>query len=193
MTGRTPQRRIRGTLVGVAGLMILPIVAPGPAGAQVDPAGRDGMIRSAVSAAPDEVSRSATVRDWQGNVLREGTNGWTCLPDMADQPGDSPMCLDPVWMAWVDAWQNKKPFQADRVGFGYMLQGDFPTSNTDPYARESTPDNQWIENGGPHVMILVPDAIALEGLPRTPHGQGPYVMWEGTPYVHIMLPVPRKP
>lgn len=193
MTGRTPQRRIHAALLGAAGFLLLPLLTPGPARAQADPAGRDAMIRSAMSAAPDEVSRSATVRDWQGNVLREGTNGWTCMPDMADLPGDSPMCLDAVWMAWVDAWQNKKPFRADRVGFGYMLQGDFPGSNTEPYARKASPDNEWVENSGPHVMILVPDAAALADLPRTPHGQGPYVMWEGTPYVHIMLPVPRKP
>ncbi len=193
MMPRSPRRRIGGPAVGAAGLLALLLLAPVAAGAQVDPAARDAMIRSAMSAAPAEVSLAATVRDWQGNILREGTNGWTCMPDMADQRGDSPMCLDAVWMAWVDAWQNKKPFRADRMGFGYMLQGDFPTSNTDPYAQKATPDNQWLEDSGPHVMILVPDATALADLPRTPHEQGPWVMWDGTPYVHIMLPVSRKP
>jgi hypothetical protein len=159
MTQWTP-RPPTGAIVGAAGLLTVLLLTPASVGAQADPAARDAIIRSAMSAAPEEVSRAATVRDWQ---------------------------------AWVDAWQNERPFRTDRMGFGYMLQGDFPTSNTDPSAQEETPDNQWIEDSGPHVMILVPDAAALAGLPRTPHQSGPWVMWDGTPYVHIMLPVPRKP
>lgn len=195
MTRPTPRGRVHGPVAGAAGLLtvLLLLLPAGPLGAQADPAAREAMIRSALSGGPEDVASAATVRDWQGNILREGSNGWTCLPDMADLPGNSPMCLDSIWMAWVEAWQNKKPFRASRVAFGYMLQGDFPTSNTDPYAQAATHDNQWIEDSGPHVMILVPDAAALEGLPRTPHENGPWVMWDGTPYAHIMLPVPRKP
>lgn len=190
---RGPVTLVRALLAGglIAGLA----VAAPPLAAQADApsANREAMIRSAMSAAPAEISAKAAIQDWQGNTLREGSNGWTCMPDMADKPGDSPMCLDEVWMKWADAWMNKKSFSTDRVAFGYMLQGDFPTSNTDPYATEATPDNEWVENSGPHVMILVPDVSMLEGLSRTPHERGPWVMWEGTPYVHVMMPAPRQP
>ena len=37
-------------------------------------------------------------------------------------------------------------------------------------------------------MIIVPDAALLEGVPTDPNAGGPYVMWKGTPYAHIMMP-----
>jgi len=40
------------------------------------------------------------------------------------------------------------------------------------------------------LMILVPDpARALAGLSRDPTSGGPYVMWVGTDYAHIMVPI----
>jgi hypothetical protein len=45
--------------------------------------------------------------------------------------------------------------------------------------------------GVPHLMIIVPNSSALEGLPTDPSGGGPWVMWQNTPYVHIMVPMPK--
>ena len=43
-------------------------------------------------------------------------------------------------------------------------------------------------------MVLVPDTAQLEGLLwADPHNGGPYVMWKGTPYAHIMVPVGDRP
>jgi hypothetical protein len=41
-------------------------------------------------------------------------------------------------------------------------------------------------------MIAVPDLKAVDGLPNDPDNGGPYVMWKGTPYAHIMAPVAVK-
>jgi hypothetical protein len=38
-------------------------------------------------------------------------------------------------------------------------------------------------------MILVPDLKALQGMSTDPTGGGPYVMYSGTPYAHIMAPI----
>ncbi len=38
-------------------------------------------------------------------------------------------------------------------------------------------------------MIIVPDVEMLAGLPTDPHSGGPWVMYKGTPYAHIMIPV----
>ena len=35
-----------------------------------------------------------------GKVLRQGTNGWACVPD-GPSPGVDPMCVDKGGMAWV--------------------------------------------------------------------------------------------
>ena len=80
-----------------------------------------------------------------------------------------------------------------RVGFGYMLQGDMPVSNTDPFATAPTATNQWIQDGAPHIMLLLPDQRLLDSLPTDPASGGPFVMWKGTPYAHVMLPAPIPP
>jgi len=153
---------------------------------------KDAMIRDALRAAMPSITDKATIKDWQGNTLREGSNGWVCFPTPTGFTAESsPMCLDKTWQAWADAWANKKPFKAERVGISYMLRGDSGASNTDPYATGSTPDNEWVVSG-PHLMLLVPDAASLDAIPTDHHSGGPFVMWKGTPYAHVMVPVPSK-
>jgi len=175
MTHRTP------ALLLAAGALLLLVQ---PAAAQ----NNEKIIKNALSAAPAGIAAHAAVMDFDGNILREGTNGYTCLPDMPDVPGNSPMCLDETWLAWAGAWMNKMdPPPVTEVSIAYMLQDDSPVSNIDPFATEPTADNEWIVNTGPHLMILVPDPASLEGMSDDP-GPGPFVMWKGTPYVHIMVP-----
>ncbi len=37
-------------------------------------------------------------------------------------------------------------------------------------------------------MMLMPKAM-LKDLPRDPFASGPYVMWDNTPMVHVMVPM----
>jgi hypothetical protein len=39
------------------------------------------MIASATSAGPASVTDNATVKDHEGNVLKQGNNGFTCYPE----------------------------------------------------------------------------------------------------------------
>jgi len=149
-------------------------------------------IREALSAAPPAIAKTATVKDWQGNVLKQGDGAYTCFPTPPAMKGIGPMCLDKAWLDWREAWMNKKQdFKADGVGIAYMLQGDTGVSNTDPYATQKTADNDWVVSG-PHTMVLVPDTSALDAIPTDHHNGGPFVMWKGTPYVHIMVPMGNK-
>lgn len=180
------------------------LLAAGAASAQSDAPSRGGadeMIRSASSAAPLSVTGGATIvdgtmppsGDGEPAVLREGTNGWVCMPDNPDVPGDSPACLDEAWRGFLAALvEGEEPPARSELGVAYMLRGDFPVSNRDPSATEPAPDNEWIHDSGPHVMLLVPDPEMLEGLPTSP-GDGPWVMWAGTPWAHVMVPVPGMP
>lgn len=141
-------------------------------------------IEAALKAGPPDVAKHATVKDPNGTVLRKGSNGWTCYPE----PHDA-MCLDATWEAWMAAYMKKAPFKADRVGLAYMLAGDIRgASNVDPFAAGPTADNQWVVEG-PHVMILLPDPKMLDAFTTDPNTGGPYVMWKGTPYAHVMVPV----
>ena len=144
-------------------------------------------IADALSAAWPGMAENATVVDWEGNVLREGSNGFTCMPTPPMLEGKAPMCMDNEWMEWADAWSKKGDYAADTLGISYMLAGDEGASNTDPYAEGPTDDNEWIREGA-HLMILAPAAL-LEAHPTDPDNGGPYVMWKGTPYAHLMVPV----
>ena len=151
------------------------------------------MIEAALSAAPPHIAETAEVRDMQGNVLREGDGSYTCLPPPQGFAG--PMCMDAPFLAWMNALMKREEPQIDRIGLSYMLAGDGAAggaSNIDPAARTPTADNDWVVEG-PHVMIIVPDPALLEGLPTTPVENGPYVMWAGTPYAHVMMPVAERP
>ena len=140
-------------------------------------------------AAPSNVLEHATIlnmgADGKMKPIQEGNNGWTCM-----DPGGAPMCGDSGAMEWAQAWVSKGP-SPQKLGFIYMLKGDTGASNTDPYAAGEKPDNNWIKTGS-HVMIVGAEAKGM--LAGYPHGAKadptkPYVMWTGTPYEHLMLPV----
>jgi len=90
-------------------------------------------------------------------------------------------------MAWAKAWQAKESFTAEALGIAYMLAGDAGASNIDPYAEGPSEDNQWIKEG-PHLMIIAPSAL-LDAYPTDPENGGSYLMWKGTDYQHLMVPV----
>jgi hypothetical protein len=100
----------------------------------------------------------------------------------------TPMCADKNGMEWAHAVMTRTA-PPDKIGFMYMLNGDTGASNTDPFATAQTPDNHWVTTG-PHVMILGSGTKAL-GYPRTADADPtkPSVMWAGTQYEHVMIPV----
>ena len=176
------------TLVLLGALALL-AAGTGPARAEDDAT----LIKSAESAAPAAISSKATIYavndKGEMRTVRKGTNGWWCMPDTPATPGPDPMCGDANSMEWAMAWIGKKDPPKDKVGFMYMLAGGTDASNTDPYATAPTDTNNWIKTG-PHVMVL--NAMdKMQGYPTspTPDTSQPYVMWAGTPYAHLMLPV----
>lgn len=148
----------------------------------------DAKIAHARSAAPAAISAEATVVV-DGEVVAEGSNGWTCLPDT--MPGDgAPMCNDAVWMELLGAVGAQEPFETDRIGVSYMLQGEpegSGVSNSTPYHPDHANAEDYVETG-PHLMIVVPKGM-LEGISDDPSAGGPYVMWKDTPYAHLMVPL----
>ena len=116
-------------------------------------------------------------------TLQTGSNGFTCFVD----PAGTPQCADANAMEWRKAVGGKAE-PPDKTGFIYMMAGDVGTSNHDPYA---TDKSHWVQTG-PHVMIVGAAAREMVSIyPRTmdPDPSQAYVMFPGTPYEHLMLPV----
>lgn len=164
-------------------------LASGTALAQSD----TDLIKSAEAAAPAALSSEAAIyaagAKGEMRTLREGKNGWWCMPDSPATPGPDPMCGDANAMEWAMAWIGKKEPPKGKVGLIYMLEGGTDASNTDPYATAPSGSNNWIKTG-PHVMVMNATEL-MSGYPTdaSPDTAKPYVMWHGTPYAHLMIPI----
>jgi len=149
-------------------------------------------IARAIKAAPADITDNATIMDTDGTILRKGTNDWVCIPGVGLIPGDKhPMCNDKVWMKWMKAAAEGKPFTTDVIGTSYMLAGDALVNNDNPAATDPNDGGVWVQDG-PHLMMLFPNKEMIANLPRNPFVGGPYVMWDNTPLVHVMVPVEAK-
>jgi len=142
-------------------------------------------IARAMSAGPTDFARSARIvdSDAQGNmvVLREGSNGFTCMPGNPKVIGEPPKCADAASMQWAADFKAHKPKPTNMVpGITYMLAGATQRSDSDPYDKTSEAITV-----GPHWMIMWPFDPKTTGLPTTHKPTGAYVMWAGSPYAHL--------
>ena len=156
------------------------------------------------TAAPEFIAEGAAVYDGPGgNLLREGTNGWTCLPanprGMSDpengwvDPHEAmPACGDAEFFKWVTAYFNQTiPGDVmEKDGYAWMLHGDMGEDNTKPLVlnEADAAEGHWIESG-PHLMRMPKDPSSLAGLTTDFNSGAPYVMFAGTDYAHLMIPV----
>ncbi len=154
----------------------------------------EAKIRSAMSAAPPAIANDAAIVDYPAKAgqplikVRKGTNGWTCFPDLEATPGNDPQCNDETWMRWTEAFLSGTEPKTTSPGIAYMLQGGSDASNTDPFATEPPEGEEWLSSG-PHIMVLVPGKVDASRFSTDHHSGGPWLMWAGTPYEHLMVPV----
>jgi hypothetical protein len=136
----------------------------------------------AMSAGPPDIAKGARIVDTDASgkkvVLREGHNGFTCMPPHGDtQPA---LCADEASMQWFADFAAHKPKPTNTVpGITYMLAGATQRSDSDPYDATSP-----LIKIGPHWMIMWP-FDAKSGLPTKHTPTGAYIMWAGTPYAHL--------
>jgi len=144
-------------------------------------------IARALSAAPPDVAKAATVAEMDGQgkmtVLRAGTNGFTCMPGEPTGVGQPAMCADEASMQWFRDFAEHKPKPTNSIpGITYMLAGATQRSDSDPYDATSKPIAI-----GPHWMIMWPFDAKTTGLPTTHKPTGAYIMWDGSPYAHVHI------
>ena len=142
-------------------------------------------IARAMSAGPAGIAKSARIVDTDGHgetvVLREGNNGFTCMPGNPRVVGEPAMCADAAAMQWSADFKAHKPKPTNtEPGIVYMLAGATQRSDTDP--RDTTSPAISI---GPHWMIMWPFDPKTTGLPVAHKPTGAYIMWAGSPYAHL--------
>ena len=168
-----------------------PVSAPEPS---IEQAAVAAKIANAMSAAPPAIADEATIIDWPAEsgaeppLLRAGSNEWLCLPDNPGTPAPDPMCVDPVWTAWMNAYMAGTEPEVTALGISYMLAGGADPSNFDPHATAPAEGEEWVISPA-HIMLLMPGGFDPAEFTTDHNSGGPYIMWEGTPYEHLMVPV----
>jgi hypothetical protein len=194
-------------VIGAVSLLV------GPATAQAaDPhphlAGQtaDWMIAASVLAAPGPHRDGAEVRAWTGDghlvTLREGTNALICLGPRPDSDAFAVACyhrsLEPFMergrallragvegrerdeVRWREIRDGLLPMPAAAMVYNLvLLDAGFDPATVDP------------ATGRRLHALYIRDATAEDtGLPTRP-GDGPWLMFPGTPSAHIMYALPR--
>jgi hypothetical protein len=185
---------IMRTTSSIALVLAALVLLPGLSQSQDQTLTDEAMIASAEGAAPISLSRHAEIMVWEAGgrrVIREGTNGWWCIPDNTNSPAPDPLCGDANSREWLMAlMEHREPGQG-KHGTLYALLGAQLASNTDPFAVVPPEGSDWI-TVPPHVGTVF-DPVELFGRVKTanPDVTMRFIAWYDTPYAHLRQPMGR--
>lgn len=152
---------------------------------------QEEQIKLAQSAAPPHISKEATVMvvgpDGKLMEVKKGTNNFTCIPSVNMRPEPDPMCFDAAVGQWVDALMNKRDKPDNTVpGISYMARGGFHWEKDGKILMNEEPGAKLVKEP-PHWMLMWPFDSKDDKLPTLPNPSGAYIMFDGTPFAHLMI------
>lgn len=145
----------------------------------------------ALSAAPSSVSNEAGVMimgaDGKLMEVRHSTNGFVCIPTVMNLPDPDPACLDAAALRWMTDLMNHEPKPTNTVpGLVYMARGGSHFEKNGRIVMQQE-DGVELVKEPPHWMLMWPFDAANTKLPTIPNSSGVYIMFEGSPYAHLMV------
>ncbi|MDH4229564.1 MAG: hypothetical protein OEW11_07455 [Nitrospirota bacterium] len=152
---------------------------------------REDAVKLALSAAPASIAAGAAVmvpgEDGTMVEAKAGTNGFTCIPDVPGGVAPDPMCMDPAAMEWANSLLSGAPKPTNTVpGISYMAKGGQHYEKDGMIPMQESPGAKLVDEPA-HWMLMWPVSAQASGLPTMPNPGGVYVMWDGTPYAHLMI------
>jgi hypothetical protein len=152
---------------------------------------QDQLIKVALSAAPWHIAKDATVMvpgpDGKLVEAKKGTNGYTCIPDIDGMPKPDPMCGDAASMQWANDLMGGAPKPTNTVpGIAYMAKGGWHFEKDGKIVMKNEDGAKAVPEP-PHWMVFWPFDSKISGIPSMPSHFGAYVMFDGTPYAHLMI------
>jgi len=152
---------------------------------------KEDLIKLAESAAPAEISKDATImipgEDGKLMEARKGTNGFTCIPDVDAMPKPDPVCFDQQTGQFFNDLMSGAPKPTNTApGVSYMAQGGWHFEKDGKILTKNEPGAKTMKEP-PHWMVVWPFESKVSGLSSMPNKLGTYIMWEGTPYAHLMI------
>ena len=152
---------------------------------------QEKQIKLALSAAPPRIAKHAAVlvfgEDGKLKEGKPGTNGFTCIPTVMNLPDPDPMCMDAaVKQWWEDLMANAPKPSNTAPGIAYMARGGSHWENGKRVVMKEEPGAKIVKEP-PHWMIIWPFEAKTSMIPSAPNPSGVYVMFDGTPYAHLMV------
>ena len=152
---------------------------------------QEQQIKLALSAAPLRISKDASVMlPGEGGKMvevKKGTNGFTCIPTVNNRPDPDPMCYDAAVGQWVEAIQKKADKPGNAVpGISYMARGGYHWEKDGKVLMDEEPGAKLVKEP-PHWMMMWPFTSADTRLPSRPNPSGVWIMFDGTPFAHLMV------
>ncbi len=150
----------------------------------------------AISGAPPHIAKEAGIMiygtDGKLTETKKSANGFTCIPSVMNLPDPDPMCMDAAVQQWMTDRMNHAPKPTNTVpGIAYMARGGAHFEKDGKIVMSG--DGAKIVKEPPHWMLMWPFDPAATKLPTVPNPSGVYIMFDGSPYAHLMLyQDPRK-
>ncbi len=185
----------RSAKLFLIGILITELIAVSTAGAKrkdVKSMSKEQQIKLAQSAGPYYISKDATImmEDKDGKTVeaQKGTNGFTCFPDIDGQEIPDPICADQATIQWINDLMSKAPKPTNTVpGVAYMAKGGWHWEKDGKILMDKNEPGAKKVKEPPHWMVIWPFDSKAHGLPAYPGKLGTYVMWDGTPFAHLMI------
>ncbi len=149
-------------------------------------------IKLARSAAPPAISDDASIIivNWDGKHRKviTGSNGFTCYSDLDKIDVPVPSCMDEAALQWWNDFITGKPGPTNKApGFAYMARGALR------WEKDNKTYMDWHEPGTKrvtepaHWLIFWPFDAKSAKFPTYPGKFGSYIMYDGTPWSHLMI------
>jgi hypothetical protein len=151
----------------------------------------EDLIKLSLSAAPAHIAKDAGVmvpgEDGTLKEVRKGSNGFTCIPTVNYRAEPDPMCMDAAVGQWVKDLMSGAPKPSNTVpGISYMARGGMHWEKDGKILMKEEPGAKLVKEP-PHWMMMWPFDSAATQLPTHPNPSGVWIMFDGTPYAHLMI------
>ena len=145
----------------------------------------------ALSGAPKHIAGEAGVMvfgaDGKLTEVKKSENGFTCIPTVMNLPDPDPICMDGAAHQWMTDIMNNAPKPSNTIpGIAYMARGGSHFENNHKVVMQQEGGAKVVKEP-PHWMVMWPFDPAATKLPTAPNPSGSYVMFDGSPYAHLMI------
>ncbi|WP_455378455.1 hypothetical protein [Petrachloros mirabilis] len=150
----------------------------------------EAQTKLALSAAPPHLVNGAGAMiygaDGKLTEVKKSSNGFTCIPTVMNLPDPDPMCMDAAVQQWMTDIMNNAPKPTNTVpGIAYMAHGGSHFEKDGKVVMSG--EGAKVVKEPPHWMIMWPFDSEATKLPTMPNPSGVYIMFDGTPYAHLMV------